>query len=165
MASSTLSLGLLASSLLTLVPSVQAALNNVQPAAATVAADSSKAGVPLFKSETVQLTEDAIQRIRDNDALADVAHLFAFDDGQAKSVPTFQDGDASCKLLPGDDAWPQKEVWDAFDLLLDGALTPITPVASPCYKNSEYDNYDALKCATVVANWTTSELQYVSPAM
>ncbi|KAK2758227.1 hypothetical protein FQN54_004071 [Arachnomyces sp. PD_36] len=165
MALSRLPFGLLASTLLALLPAVDAgsaALKNVQPAAATVSSDS-KAGAPLFKSETVQLTQDVIQRIKETDALADYAHLFTFDDGQAKAVPTFTDGGKSCKLLPGDDEWPVEEIWDAFDVLLGGTLTPIIPVASPCYKDSEYDNYDALKCATVVANWTTSELHTTDP--
>lgn len=162
MASSRLSCGLLASTLLSLLPLAQAGpstLSNVKPAGVAVSSDST-AGAPRFKSETTQLTEDAIKRIQNTDAIAEYAHLFAFDNGKKNSFSAASDDDDSCKLLPGDDSWPNDFLWEAFDLLSGRALVPITPVASPCYENSAYDNYDAAECATIVANWTTSDLQY-----
>jgi hypothetical protein len=63
--------------------------------------------------------------------------------------------------LPGDWNWPKQIVWDIFDALLGGALVPITPLASPCYKNSIYRNYNADKCAQLVRDWAVPELQYV----
>lgn len=161
MASSRLSVGLLATTLVSLLTSAQANqdLSSVKPAAAVVPSNSRAAGADLFKSETVQLTEEAVQSIKDNDALAQHAHLFAFDHGNERS----SSNEEECKLLPGDDKWPQQFIWEAFDLLLDGALVPIIPIASPCYENSPYDNYDPQECAVVVKNFTTSELQYAFP--
>jgi hypothetical protein len=147
MASSQLSFGLLATTFVSI-----ASFAHSLPASSVVSRDS-KAGVPLFDAETVQLTDESIGRIDPK-----YADLFAFDDGKPKAASW-----SSCKILPGDPEWPSDDVWDQFNTLLDGALLPIIPVASPCYEDSPYNNYDADKCAEIVQDWTTSELQYVYP--
>lgn len=165
MAPCRLPFGLLASTLLFFLPIVKggsSTLPSVKPVGVPVPSDST-AGASRFKSETIQLTENAVKRIQDTEAIAEYAHLFAFDNGKQKSFSAASDDGETCKLLPGDDSWPSEFLWETFDLLLGRALVPIIPVASPCYKNSAYDNYDATKCATIVANWTTSELQYAFP--
>lgn len=159
MAPSRVPFGLLASTLLSTLPLSQASVSSVKPAGDAVSSDST-AGASLFRSESFQLTENALERIKNTEEFAEYAHLFTFDDGQEEShSASSRDGD-DCKLLPGDDLWPDKSTWEAFDDLLGGALVPIIPVASPCYKDSEYDNYDSAKCDSIVENWTTSELQY-----
>ena len=148
MASSQLSFGLLATTFVSLASFAQS-----QPAGSVVSPDS-KAGVPLFQAETVQLTEESIGLLD-----SEYAHLFASDDGKVK-----KSFGSSCKILPGDPSWPDASIWDEFDSLLDGALLPIIPIASPCYLNSTFDNYDEAECAAIMQEWTTSEFQYVFPS-
>lgn len=153
MASPRLSLGFLASALLSLA----VARSTPPTAAATVSADSN-AGFPLFEAERVQLTDKVLKEVRDLDAPSGQAGQYAFDDNKNASSSQ-QPG--SCKPLPGDSSWPSDDVWDFFNGLLGGALVPVTPVSAPCYKDSSYDNYDAKKCAAITKNFTTPELQYV----
>jgi len=130
----------------------------VEPAATTVAPTDTAAGVRLFDAETVQLTEDIVASLNesDNQAVREYAHLFEFD--SAAGTPSKSRRSGSCKAASGTPQWPAKIVWDIFDLLLGGALSPIIPVASPCYKGSTYNNYDATQCAAVSSAWGTEKL-------
>ncbi|ORY01670.1 FAD binding domain-containing protein [Clohesyomyces aquaticus] len=121
---------------------------SVGPAATVVPADSDS-GVPLFEVETLQLTEAVIAHLRSDDQVGDYAKLFAFDNATLSSRSTGARRGARCKTYPGDPLWPSKSVWDIFNLLLGGALSPIVPIASPCYPASVYNNYDAGKCANI----------------
>lgn len=153
-------------SLVAAVVQAQDATASVEPAAATVAPTDTDAGVNLFEAETVQLTEDVVADLKtsDNDTIAEYAHLFAFDSTASSATKRSQQRrTASCKAAQGTSAWPSKIVWGVFDLLLGGALNTITPLASVCYKNSPYNNYDAAKCATVSANWGEEELHIADP--
>ena len=60
--------------------------------------------------------------------------------------------------MPGDLLYPGKLLWGVFDLLLGGALEKIVPIGSSCYKTSEYNNYDAAKCADLVENFDSEEI-------
>lgn len=145
-------------------PSVTA---SIEPAATVVPTDSS-AGVPLFAVEAVQLTDPVItELVNDDDAqISDYAYLFAFDNSSA-ITPAARSRRvrraAKCKTYPGDLLWPSKLIWGIFDLVLGGALEPIVPLASPCYKDSVYNNYDATKCAAITAAWGVEKTQYVHP--
>ena len=173
MVSSGLSLNRLAICLLSLGISVVGAQDaessvtgSIAPAATLVSSISS-AGVPLFDAETVQLTDEVITNIvNGNDQqLADYAHLFAFENSSA-ITPAARSRRArraaKCKTYPGDLLWPSKFIWELFDVVLGGALAPIVPIASPCHKNSIYNNYDAAKCANITAVWGIESMQYVS---
>lgn len=139
------------------VPSFTA---SVAPAAETVSSTSTPANVPLFDIETVQLTDDVISQLQINEDVAEYASLFDF--GDANSTTALRSRHARyaqrCKTMPGDALYPNKLVWEVFDLLSGGALEPIVPIASPCYPNSKYNNYDAERCAYLVKNLDAEEI-------
>ncbi|KAH7069060.1 hypothetical protein BKA63DRAFT_536314 [Paraphoma chrysanthemicola] len=119
---------------------------SVAPAAETVATDSTTANVPLFEKEAVQLTDSVVAGLQNDPAVAEYASLFEFEDGSNSSVSARLRRvrrAQRCKTMPGDLLYPSKLIWGVFDLLLGGALEKIVPIGSPCYKNSEYNNYDA----------------------
>lgn len=144
------------------VPSVPASISSaVSPAATEVPTDSTDAGFPLFEAETTQLTDAVVADILNTPEIKEYAHLFVFDNAtsQVSKRATRQRRLGKCKSSPGDPLYPSNLVWGIFDLLLGGALEPIVPLASFCYEDSEFNNYDADKCAAVTAGWTTGELQ------
>ena len=163
-----LSFGLLASAFFSFKPVVQgegtsSVLASVKPAETTLPTDS-EAGVPLFDVEATQLTEEALDRSLEADSLAKYKDLFTFDN-DAVGSSTVEGRAGECKVLPEDPEWPEEFVWNLFDLLLGRALVPVTPLASPCYKDSPYGNYDAEKCAALVEGWDVPELQYDFPKL
>lgn len=121
-----------------------------------------EASVELFKEEALQVTDDVIADLKNNKDIGELADLLAFGDSDvvsnrkrhARRTP-------KCKTAPGDLLWPSTTTWKLFDLLLGGALEKIAPIASVCYPESEFDNYDAAKCAEVTNNWSQGETQYV----
>jgi hypothetical protein len=117
--------------------------------AGTKASSASDAGVPLFKSETVQLTEKSLS--------PNQTALFGF--GKNASRPSTPHK-GQCRLLPGDKSWPSDSVWGQFDDLLGGALIKTVPLAAACYPS--WPEYDVDKCKNVTADWTVSYMQYVS---
>jgi hypothetical protein len=134
---------------------------SVPPAAETLATDATPANLPLFGVEAVQLTDHVLSSMQENPDLAEYASLFEFEDGSNSTLSartrrarrSFR-----CKTMPGDPLYPGKLAWNVFDLLLGGALEKIVPIGSSCYKNSEYNNYDAAKCANLVKNWDQEEI-------
>lgn len=129
----------------------------ILPAAATLSTESA-AGAELFSNEAIQLTESVLLGLNDRDDLAQYASLFAFgNSSKGPEEPSETAGD--CKTYPGDSLWPSEDLWGIFDELLGNALHPIIPIASPCYKDSEYDNYDASLCASVTEGWVEEETQ------
>ncbi|KAF2026389.1 hypothetical protein EK21DRAFT_92421 [Setomelanomma holmii] len=135
----------------------------IAPAAETVASDTTAANIHLFLEETVQLTDDVVSDLQDDPSLAEYAGLFEFADrpnstvsAKARRVRRSQ----RCKTMPGDALYPSKLLWGILDLLLGGALEKIVPIGSPCYKQSEYNNYDAAKCASLVQNYDQEEIYY-----
>lgn len=133
-----------------------------QEAATTVSADSSNAGFPLFDAERVQVNHQILNAVRNLDSPTGFAKQFAFDDESLEDIsasPSQQSG--FCKLLPGDPSWPSDDIWDFFSGLLGGALVPVVPLASPCYLNSVYNNYDEKTCDAIRTNFTTPEIQCV----
>lgn len=62
----------------------------------------------------------------------------------------------SCKLQPEDNAWPADILWNLLDTFVGGHLEKPLPLAAPCYLGA---NYNAAKCATLVATWGDSDLQ------
>ncbi|OOQ85091.1 FAD binding domain protein [Penicillium brasilianum] len=114
---------------------------------------SSAAGVPLFTSETLQLTEDALSSLSSNQSA-----LFQFGNASSLSARTV----SGCKVYPGDFWWPSKLVWSLFDKVLGGALIKTVPLAASCY--SSWGEYDADTCATITDDWTNSNLHAADAA-
>jgi len=134
---------------------------SIAPAAETVTTDSASINVPLFHEEAVQLTDNVVADLQNNPSLAAYAHLFEFGDSSNPSMSARAHRvrrSQRCKTMPTDLLYPSKLVWGVFDLLLGGALEKIVPIGSPCYKESEYNNYDAGKCASLVQNYDQEEI-------
>jgi hypothetical protein len=134
---------------------------SVAPAAETVALDATPANVALFDTETVQLTDNVVSKLQANPDIAKYAALFEFEDSSNSTLSARARRvrkSLRCKTMPGDLLYPSKIIWGVFDLLLGGALEKIVPIGSPCYKKSEYNNYNAEKCASLVANYNQEEI-------
>jgi hypothetical protein len=133
----------------------------VEPAA-TVVATPSDATVDLLQEETVQITEEVISELWDNENVADVADLFTFANttvGSEFERRRLARRELKCKTAPGDVLWPSELTWNIFDLLLGGALEKVVPIASPCYPNSEFNNYNAAQCAKITTEWSLDTTQ------
>jgi hypothetical protein len=138
-----------------------AASTAVEPAA-TVVDTPPEAGLDLFQEETVQITDDVITDLVNNDEVAQFADLFAFANSTIGSEAERRRRvrrSLRCKTSPGDLLWPSQLTWRVFDLLLGGALEEIIPIASPCYPNSEYKNYNAEQCAKITNEWDVDTTQ------
>jgi hypothetical protein len=134
---------------------------SVAPAAETLATAVTPANVVLFDFEAVQLTDDVISTLQENPDLAEYALLFEFEDSSNSTLSARTRRarrSLRCKTMPGDLLYPNQTAWNVFDLLLGGALEKIVPIGSPCYKKSEYNNYDAAKCAILVKNFDAEEI-------
>jgi hypothetical protein len=135
---------------------------SIAPAATVLPTDSTDAGIPLFAAEATQLTDEVVVSLANDSSVADVAHLFAFGDGsEANATASARKRASGCKTYPGDALWPSQTVWKIFDLLLGGALQEIVPIASPCYPDSEYNDYNQTQCASITAGWNKGVTQYV----
>lgn len=134
---------------------------SLSPAAEIVDINVTPANLSLFETETVQLTDNVIAAIKEHDEYAEYASLFEFGDSPntRPSARTRRAREAPrCKTMPGDPLYPNKAEWSLFDTLLGGALEKIIPIGSPCYKQSQYNNYDAARCAELVKDWNTEEI-------
>ena len=61
----------------------------------------------------------------------------------------------SCKVYPGDAAWPSDEAWSQLNELTGNRLlSRPTPLAAVCYP--AHPDYDPEQCATYSATWTQS---------
>jgi hypothetical protein len=129
---------------------------SIETAGIAVKSRHTAAGVDLFDSETFQLTKEVLATLASSDK-PEVASLFA-DSNNQQRVPS-----RSCKSAPGDSLWPSKQGWDTFNSLLGGTLSPILPIASPCYSNSTYNNYNASECAAVTIGFSTESLHFSNP--
>lgn len=130
--------------------------------AATQVETPPEASVELFTDETLQVTDDVIANLKNNENVGELADLFAFGDSEVISERKRRmRRTLKCKTTPDDLLWPSSFTWGVFDLLLGGALEKVVPIASVCYPKSEFNNYDAAKCADVTNNWAVEETQYV----
>lgn len=130
---------------------------DVRPAAAHVSRDPTAAGAELFSYEAIQLTDSVLVDLKNRTASAQYAPLFAFGSQEPPGA-----GAGDCKTYPGDPLWPSADLWAVYNDLLGNALSPIVPIASPCYVDSAYDNYDASRCASVAEGWGEGSTQLVA---
>lgn len=132
----------------------------VRPAAANVSNESA-AGAELFSNEAIQLTNSILAELKNHNGLAQYAPLFAFSNDSNSNEESSEDA-GDCRTYPGDPLWPSADLWNVYDDLLGNALSPIIPIASPCYRDSVYDNYDASLCASVTKGWVEESTQLVA---
>jgi hypothetical protein len=140
---------------------VSSSTASIAPAAETVATDSTSANVPLFAVEAVQLTDNVIADIHNNPTLTKYASLLEFETSLNSTVNVRARRvrkSLRCKTMPGDPTYPNKQAWTTFDMLLGGALEKVAPIGSPCYQKSEYNNYNAEKCAALVQDYNKEEI-------
>lgn len=102
----------------------------------------------------VQLTDAIVTNLTDI-GLSN-AELFEFDTSSSDlGKRTY-----SCKVYPGDSAWPATLIWDIFDILAGGALISTVPLAAPCYADwPQHEN--TAECLYITDDWTNSSIQYV----
>lgn len=103
-------------------------------------------------NENVQLTDAIIANLSD----IGLSNATLFDFGAANDIRSRRS--SSCKVYPGDSAWPSTLIWDIFDILAGGALISTVPLAAPCYANWPA-NEDADKCLYITEDWTNSSIQ------
>ncbi len=106
----------------------------------------------LFDFEKVQLTEEITQK-----APSDFRSYLEAHDG-ISPVPV---AEQKCKTYPGDANWPGDDVWKGLSMALNGALLKPSPVASVCYNQTGYHNYDGTKCSEISANWSNTFVRLV----
>jgi hypothetical protein len=105
-------------------------------------------GANLFPFETVQLQESDLAALP-----AKYAPLLAF---STHLLPK----NATCKVFPGDAAWPNNGVWAFLNSTTsNGGLIKTIPIAAPCYAGSPYNVFNADKCTYITNQWSNSSLQ------
>lgn len=124
------------------------------PPAYTIVPETTAANGPLLESERAQLTDAVLDQIAKHPSVSPVIDFVAFERNETAVKRNF----TACKTFPGDALWPAQPSWDIFDELLDGALLPTVPIASPCY-DSNWGPKDAIKCNDVVKKFTKFPLQ------
>ena len=62
----------------------------------------------------------------------------------------------SCRYIPGDAKWPSDSDWSVLESFVGKCLVKPDPFGKVCFPGSAYD---AGKCATVIAEFTNSDLQ------
>lgn len=66
-----------------------------------------------------------------------------------------------CKNHPSSTHWPSAGEWDALNHTVGGGLIRSTPVASSCYKDSNFAS--AFSCKNVTESWFLSEFHALQP--
>lgn len=114
---------------------------------------------PLFPGETGPLTEEYLQQAAKYIQNETISNLFSFGH-RAKNISHSQGPPQDCKVLPGDSLWPSDRVWEIFNYLSNNSLVIPQPLAASCYP--DWPDYDNITCTAITAQWTNSDLQYVS---
>ncbi|PYH91117.1 oxidoreductase [Aspergillus ellipticus CBS 707.79] len=154
-----LSLGL-ATSVVASIASAQSAAVSLGPAATTVTTSPS-AAPPYFSGEAVQLTDEVLVKVAAALKNETLSRVFAF--GATNGTSAAVNGSRhSCKVLPGDAAWPAGSTWSIFDQLLGGSLIKPAPLAAYCYP--DWPQYDADKCSDITTDWFDGYFQSSDPA-
>ncbi|KAJ5176563.1 FAD linked oxidase N-terminal [Penicillium canariense] len=129
---------------------------SLSAAATTVAATAGSAPL-LFSYETKQLTDSVLADVSASLQNSTIASMFDF----ANNSTAKRSVRHSCKPMPGDLLWPVDLIWNIFDRLLGGSLIKTIPLASVCYP--DWPEYDATMCATITADWLSSDLHMADP--
>lgn len=108
-----------------------------------------------FPAEPVQLTDGVLADVTDAIQNDTVSSIFTFTSTDSSSIS--KRSLHRCKVMPGDRDWPCDLIWEIFSLLLGNRLVKTTPLAAYCYP--DWPEYDAGKCASITAQWLSSDLQ------
>ncbi|KAF3766639.1 FAD binding domain-containing protein [Cryphonectria parasitica EP155] len=52
----------------------------------------------------------------------------------------------SCRFLPGDEGWPNEEIWARLNMTVGGRLLLTVPVAHVCHREGLFATYDQVAC-------------------
>lgn len=132
----------------------EANVSTISPASVAVSPANSNATAPYFPDEAIQLTPNIITNLTSlNLTGIDLFEFGSTDDPVAKRASD------TCKVFPGDKAWPSNLIWNVFDLLLGGALIKTAPISAPCYSGWPKDR-NAAECSYITNNWyNNSQMQ------
>ncbi|AEO58370.1 hypothetical protein MYCTH_2305637 [Thermothelomyces thermophilus ATCC 42464] len=81
--------------------------------------------------------------------------------GTAVGLTTNHNHSPSCRVLPGDAAWPSSRDWAKLNKTLNGHLIATVPQASVCHK-SPFGQYDAQACEELKSSWDISTITHVN---
>ena len=120
---------------------------------------------PRFSFENSELTDAAIADLAKADPSSSA--LLGFGDDLEPSSPSSAKKSPpgpspSCKVFPGDAAWPADMAWKAFNASLGGALIKTTPLAAPCYNNWPAVR-SAAQCEYITSRWADPHLHVEDP--
>ncbi|KAK4209641.1 6-hydroxy-D-nicotine oxidase [Rhypophila decipiens] len=113
----------------------------------------------LFPYERNHLTHTSLRDLIKSSGVSTKTKFFNFDKEKGSTKERLKSG--SCKVFPGDAAWPSQAVWGDFSKLLGGALIETIPIAAPCYENLGI--FDREKCAAIRENWADPYLHESDP--
>lgn len=141
---------------------VSASLAQALSTVSLTAAETTVTASALFTYEKLQLTESALVDVAQTLQNETIASMFAFANATNSSSMMSKRGVSHrCKPMPGDLLWPSNLIWDVFDILIGGSLIKTKPLAAYCYP--DWPEYDATKCATITADWLSSDLHMDDP--
>lgn len=101
-----------------------------------------------FEHVETQLTSETLTNLHPEEAAP-----FQFDVPGSSNSKRATNSTATCKVYPGDAAWPSETTWANLNKLTNGSLIKTIPQAAPCYQGPLYD---PAKCATLTTNWTNT---------
>lgn len=120
--------------------------------------------VPLFDYEQLHLTsaqvtaaQQSLSKHFGSSQWKSYWNLFNFAASNVTSGSTSKanyslPGPNSCKVFPGDKAWPSSNDWTALNVVTGGALLKPVPQAHVCYANGT-GTVNTAACKTVSDNW------------
>jgi len=74
-----------------------------------------------------------------------------------------QEVNSSCKAIPGDNAWPSRQVWSQLNDTIDGRLVQVVPQAAVCRPGGYGDiSENEAECAALKESWDYPKTLYVT---
>ncbi|KAF1362287.1 FAD-binding domain-containing protein [Lizonia empirigonia] len=82
--------------------------------------------------------------------------------GRSVAIPR-SSGNASCRSIPGDAAWPSTDQWNALNESVHGRLIATVPLPSVCHLEP-FGTYDENSCTAMKTAWLNDQTFLNSPA-
>lgn len=70
----------------------------------------------------------------------------------------------TARQTPNTPCFPKDDDWKALNSSVNGALIKTIPLASVCYQDSPFDDFNDTLCKEVASQWTNSSLHAADPA-